>query len=36
MTMGLVGLHARINPFLPIVHHDKNHAGEIRFAARIL
>ena len=36
VTMGLVSLHARVNPFLPIVHQDKNHPGECRFAARIL
>lgn len=35
ITMSLVGLYARLNPFISIVHKDKNHKGECDFAAKI-
>ena len=31
--MGLVSLHIRSSPFFPLVHEDKNHKGQIKFAA---
>jgi len=33
--MSLVSLYARTHPFRAIVHKDKNHQGEIDFAAVI-
>jgi len=33
--LGLNSLHSRLNPFISIVHKDKNHSGESIFAANI-
>lgn len=33
--MSLVSLFARLNPFIAIVHKDKNHRGECEYAAKI-
>lgn len=33
--MSLVSLYARLNPFIAIVHKDKNHKGECDYAAKI-
>lgn len=33
--MSLVSLYARLNPFIAIVHKDKNHQGECDYAAKI-
>jgi hypothetical protein len=35
ICLGLNSLHARLNPFIAIVHKDKNHLGESIFAANI-
>lgn len=35
VSFGLTSLFARLNPFIPIVHKDKNHTGESTFAAHI-
>ena len=35
VTLGLVSLFARTNPFISIVHQDKNHKGECTFAANV-
>jgi len=35
VTMGLVSLHIRSSPFFPLVHEDKNHKGQIKFAAKM-
>jgi hypothetical protein len=35
VVLGLVSLHGRTNPYLAIVHKDKNHLGQIEFAKRI-
>ena len=35
LVMGLISLHARPNAYLPIVHEEKHHAGQIELAKRI-
>lgn len=35
VVLGVISLHGRTNPYIPIVHQEKNHIGQIEFAKRI-
>lgn len=34
-VLGISSLHGRTNPYIPIVHVEKNHPGQIEFAKRM-
>lgn len=35
VVLGLIGLHGRTHPYIPIVHKEKNHLGQIEFARKV-
>jgi hypothetical protein len=35
VVLGLIALHGRTDPFIPIVHKEKSHQGQMEFAKRV-
>jgi len=35
VVLGLIALHGRTHPYIPIVHKEKNHLGQIEFARKV-